>query len=163
MAATDGAQAAEMHERAHPPTAQFDELNGFIGFKLRLAQECVFRAFASATDDPDLKPRVFSALCVIAQFPGISQSDLGAHVGRDKSTITPMIADLIAGGFVQREHAVADRRSFHLNLTAKGRALLDRQWRAARHHEARLDAALGSPDARAEFMRNLERLIAVFG
>lgn len=168
MAATEVARSQEPHDQTTDggvldATTQFDDLRGFIGFKLRIAQECVFRGFADAVDNPDLRPRVFAALCVIAQFPGISQSDLGFHVGRDKSTITPMIADLIAGGQVRREQDAADRRSFHLFLTPVGRALLDRQWAAAHAHEARIDAAVGGPEAKAAFIEQLDRLIHEFG
>ncbi len=151
---------------AQPPIvadAPFDELSGLIGFRLRLAQEAVFRAFADETNDPDLKPRVFSALSVIAQHPGISQSDLGAHIGRDKSTVTPLIAELIASGHVLRTQGAADRRSFHLTLTPEGQALLCRQRQSASRHEARIEAAIGTVEAKAEFMRTLDRLIAVFG
>lgn len=151
---------------AHPKAAQddpFDDVSGHVVFRLRLAHEVVFRAFAQETSDPDLKPRVFSALSVIAQFPGISQSDLGTHIGRDKSTVTPLISELIASGHVAREQGASDRRSFHLTLTPLGHALLSRQQQSARRHEARIEAAIGTPDAKAEFMRTLDRLIAVFG
>ncbi len=143
--------------------APFDDVSSHVVFRLRLAHEAVFRAFAHETNDPELKPRVFSALGVIAQYPGISQSDLGAHIGRDKSTVTPLIAELIASGHVAREQDASDRRSFHLTLTPLGRELLSRQQQSARRHEARIEAAIGTPEAKAEFMRTLDRLIAVFG
>jgi DNA-binding MarR family transcriptional regulator len=140
----------------------FDAFNAFIGFKLRLAQECVFRGFAHAVGDPKLKPRLFTALCQIAHHPGMSQSDLGALVGRDKSTITPMISDLVETGHVRREQTAADRRSFKLYLTKKGELLLRRQWAVAQVHEARIDRVIGL-DQRALFLDQLERLIAAFG
>jgi DNA-binding MarR family transcriptional regulator len=143
-----------------PP--DYTELDGFIGFKLRLAQECVFKAFAEAVNDPMLKPRRFTALCFIAQHPGLSQADLGTLVGRDKSTITPMISDLIASDHVRREQTATDRRSFRLYLTPKGEDLLAQQWRIARLHESDVDAVLGR-DQKAAFVAQLDKLIAAFG
>jgi DNA-binding MarR family transcriptional regulator len=144
----------------HPvDLADFD---GFIGFKLRVAQECVFRAFAQAVNDPTLKPRRFTALCFIARYPGMSQSDLGAMVGRDKSTITPMISDLIVSGHVRREQTAADRRSFRLYLTPKGEELLAQQWVIAREQEARIDSVIG-PSEKQHFLDQLDRLVAAFG
>jgi len=137
------------------------EVNDFVGFKLRLAQECVFRAFAQAVDDPALKPGRFTALCFIAQNPGISQSDLGQLIGRDKSTITPMIADLIVTGHVRREQTKTDRRSFRLFLTQEGEAVLNQQWVIARNHAAKVDAILGAAE-KPQFLAQLNRLIAAF-
>lgn len=162
MAHDDAAVAGDTPDPV-PQDTPFDEVSSHVVFRLRLAHEAVFRAFAQETNDPDLKPRVFSALSVIAQYPGISQSDLGAHIGRDKSTVTPLIAELIASGHVAREQGSSDRRSFHLTLTSLGHDLLHRQRQSARRHEARIAAAIGTSEAKAEFMRSLDRLIAVFG
>lgn len=162
MALLEETAVADGHRHTTQDTP-FDDLSCHIGFRLRLAQEAVFRTFAHETNDPDLKPRVFSALSVIAQYPGISQSDLGTHIGRDKSTVTPLIAELIASGHVARQQGASDRRSFHLMLTQAGHELLARQRRSASRHEARIAAAIGTPEAKAEFMRTLDRLIAVFG
>jgi DNA-binding MarR family transcriptional regulator len=145
----------------HSP-GDLGDLDSFIGFKLRVAQECVFRAFAQAVNDPNLKPRRFTALCFIARYPGMSQSDLGTMVGRDKSTITPMISDLIVSGHVRREHTAADRRSFRLYLTPQGESLLAQQWAIAEAHEARIDRVLG-PSEKQQFLDQLDRLITEFG
>lgn len=161
MAHPDGAEAIDtLHPT--PQDTPFDEVSSHVVFRLRLAHDAVFRAFAHETSDPDLKPRVFSALSVIAQYPGISQSDLGAHIGRDKSTVTPLIAVLIASGHVARQQGAADRRSFQLTLTPLGHELLSRHRESAGRHEARIEAAIGTAEAKAEFMRTLDRLIAVF-
>ena len=139
----------------------YGDVNSFIGFKLRLAQEAVFRGFARAVDDPTLKPGRFTAMCFIAQKPGISQSDLGALIGRDKSTITPMISDMIVAGYVWREQMVEDRRSFHLYLTPAGEAILERQWAIACRHRAAVDAVVGEAE-KVTFLAQLDRLIEAF-
>ena len=154
-------QATTQHEPSHPTPQTYSAFRDFVGFKLRLAQECVFKSFAQAVNDPTLKPRRFTALCFIAQHPGMSQADLGTLVGRDKSTITPMISDLILSGHVRREQTATDRRSFRLYLTQSGEELLQKQWRIACQHEATVEDLIGR-EQKATFLAQLDKLIAAF-
>jgi DNA-binding MarR family transcriptional regulator len=64
-------------------------------------------------------------------------------------------------GHVRREQTARDRRSFRLFLTPEGEQLLEKQWAVARAHEARIDRIVGL-DKKAEFLTQLDRLIAAF-
>ncbi len=124
--------------------ARLGPLDDFIGFHLRLAQEASFRAFAARVGDPDLKPRRFAVLTLIAENPGMTQTALGKAAGRDKSTLTTTLDDLVKRGLVSRERTPADRRSYTLSLTEKGCMLHQRLMVAARAHDAQLDRLVGT-------------------
>lgn len=131
-------------------------LEGSIGFALRMAQDASFRAFAQRTGSVGLKPGRFAALIVIGQNPGITSSVLGRAIGRDKSTLTPLIRDLQRAGLVDRRRSDTDRRSAHLSLTRAGQAVLADLVDCAQAHERYLDAI--TDGAKPELMRLLKQI-----
>lgn len=149
--------------RAKPPRAtaadiDFGPLDGWIGFHLRLAQAASFQAFAREVEDVDLSPGRFATLTLIAHNPGISQTALSRANARDKSSLTPVLDDLVRRGLVRRVRAQADRRSYRLTLTASGERMLRRLTTCAKRHEANLDRLIG--EDRALLLRVLRRLAA---
>ncbi|PTM61004.1 MarR family winged helix-turn-helix transcriptional regulator [Phreatobacter oligotrophus] len=147
---------------ARSDEARLGPLDDFIGFHLRLAQEASFRAFAARVGDPDLKPRRFAVLTLIAENPGMTQTALGKAAGRDKSTLTTTLDDLVKRGLVSRERAPNDRRSYTLFLTDKGCALHQKLMAAARAHDADLDRLVG-PENKALFLALLRRIACELG
>lgn len=132
------------------------ELNDFIGFHLRLAQDASFRAFARQTGHPELKPGRFAAMMVIRNTPDISQVALSRAIARDKSSVTPMIQELLRRGLVTRRPSPIDRRSMMLRLTPAGEALVGELLVHARRHDGTLDEIVGA--RKAEFITILRRL-----
>jgi DNA-binding MarR family transcriptional regulator len=139
--------------------ARLGPLDGFLGFHLRLAQEASFRAFAQAVGERGLRPSRFAMMVIIAENPGITQTALGRASGRDKSTLTTAMDDLVKRGLVSRGRDPADRRSYGLGLTAKGRAALARLMRIAEQHDRRLDELVG-PANKPLLLQMLRRIIA---
>ncbi|HEY8612275.1 MAG TPA: MarR family winged helix-turn-helix transcriptional regulator [Roseomonas sp.] len=140
-------------------TVRLGLLGDTLGFHLRLAQEASFAGFARRTGDSGLKPGHFATLVVIHENPGLSQTALGAAVGRDKSTLTPKLTELERRGLIRRDRAATDRRSYALTLTPAGEeALAALQVHAAAHDRA-LDRLVGSEN-RDAFLDMLRRLIA---
>jgi len=87
----------------------------------------------------------------------ISQHELGEQLGIDRTTMVEVIDDLEASGVVVRQRNSADRRSFSIQLTAKGRTV---QKRAAKAFDAAADEFFGPLKARerhilADMMRRL--------
>jgi len=74
-------------------------------------------------------------LILLAKGP-ISQQELGEQLGIDRTTIVELIDELERHGAVVRRRNAADRRSYALVLTPKGRAF---QIRAAKAFEAAAD------------------------
>jgi DNA-binding MarR family transcriptional regulator len=136
---------------------KFGPLEHWVGFNLRMAQESAFAAFSHLSREIGESPGRFATLTLIAENPGISQSALGDAAGRDKSSMTPVLEDLVRRGLVSRARAAADRRSYRLALTSAGAATLARLNGCARKHEQNLDRIIGPRD-RARFLRVLKRI-----
>jgi DNA-binding MarR family transcriptional regulator len=127
----------------------FGPLTNFIGFRLRLAQEASFRAFLRRVGDPSLKPSRFAILTLLDLNPGITQTALGKACGRDKSTLTPALDELVKRGHVLRVRTATDRRSYRLKLTASGKAVLAELTAKAREHDDELDRIVGKGNKEA--------------
>ena len=148
--------------RVPPPGAaavDFGPLANWIGFHLRLAQNASFQAFAREASGIDLRPGRFATLMIIGRNPGISQTALSRANARDKSSLTPVLNDLVRRKLVKRVRAKDDRRSYRLMLTGAGGELLAKLTACAARHEQHLDEVLG-PGDRARFLQILKRLIA---
>jgi DNA-binding MarR family transcriptional regulator len=134
------------------------DLDGYIAFHLRMAQEASLRAFIARSSQPDFKPGRFATLMVVKLNPGISQIEVCRAIGRDKSTVSPLIRELEDEGLIAREASTADRRSVTLRLTEKGEDSLDVLTKHAENHDRRLDDVVG--DAKPEFVAILKKIAA---
>ena len=141
-------------------TLRLGPLDDFIGFHLRLAQEASFQAFARRVRGYQMRPGRFAVLALIGENPGISQTALSRAAGRDKSTLTPALNDLVRRALVKRGRVASDRRSYALSLTAKGERLLQELTLHARAHDRMLDDIVGLRH-KAEFLRALRRLATI--
>jgi DNA-binding MarR family transcriptional regulator len=148
--------------KASVVAVDFGPLAGWVGFNLRMAQEAAFQAFSRLSRDIGEHPGRFAILTLIAKNPGISQTALGAASGRDKSSMTPVLEDLVRRGLVQRKRIDGDRRAWRLSLTAAGERTLAKMTACARQHEKNLDRVIGARD-RDRFVEVLRRLSATIG
>jgi DNA-binding MarR family transcriptional regulator len=135
----------------------FGPLATWIGFNLRMAQDASFQAFSRLSKEIGVKPGRFATLMLIGHNPGISQTALSRANGRDKSTLTPLLADLVRRGLVRRTQANGDRRSYQLALTRRGERLLQQLAACAHEHERKLDTVIGDR-SRGSFLRILRKL-----
>lgn len=120
-------------------------LQGLLGYRLRLAQQAVFRDFAASVQG--LSPGRVGLLVFIDANPGVAQSRLAEAVERDRSTMVGVLDQLEARGLIERRRG-ADRRTNGLWLTRAGRTLLARALRAIARHEQRIAARLSAPERR---------------
>ncbi len=127
-------------------------LAGLLGYRLRLAQQAVFRDFAESVHG--LSPGRVGLLVTIDANPGLTQSRLAEIASRDRSTMVGVLDQLEARGLIERRRG-ADRRSNGLWLTRAGRALLARALREIARHERRIAAHLTAAER-----RQLLRLLA---
>lgn len=140
----------------------FGPLAGWVGFNLRMAQEATFAAFSHRSQEIGESPGRFATLTLISRNPGISQTELSYANGRDKSSLTPVVEDLVRRGLVERKRMDHDRRAYRLSLTADGKKMLALMTRCAREHERVLDGIIGARD-RKRFIDVLKRLAAALG
>ena len=142
-----------------PPTSRgaSRELSGSVAFRLRLAQAASFQAYSERAAEPGLRPGRYAILQFIADQPGIGQTGLSQAVGRDKTTLTPTLADLERRGLILRSPDPQDGRARCLSLTEAGHAVLARLAYHAHAHDRRMDEILGAD--RALLIDLLDRLI----
>jgi DNA-binding MarR family transcriptional regulator len=117
-----------------------------LGYQLRRAQIAVFQDFARAMADFDITPGRFGVLEVIAANSGLSQSELGAILGIDRSTVVAVIDRLEADGLVRRMKAPNDRRSHALRLSEKGAVTLAVLEQRVAAHERDIASALSAAE-----------------
>src|SRR4051794_3978913 len=137
----------------------YGPLAAWIGFNLRMAQDASFQAFSRLSQEIGVKPGRFATLLLIGKNSGISQTALSRANGRDKSTLTPLLVDLVRRGLVRRTRARNDRRTYRLALTKAGEDLLRQLTACAREHERKLDEVIGMR-TRTQFLRTLRKLAA---
>src|SRR5215510_14231769 len=153
----DQAGAVRMNGNGEP--VDYGPLADWIGFNLRMAQAAAVQAFSRLAKEIGTRPGRFATLMLIGRNPGISQTALSRANGRDKSSLTPLLVDLVRRGLVRRTQTHNDRRSYGLTLTKAGEQLLEQLGACAREHERKLDAVIGSR-ARAQFLKTLRKLAA---
>ncbi|MEZ5890562.1 MAG: MarR family winged helix-turn-helix transcriptional regulator [Xanthobacteraceae bacterium] len=146
-------------KRPAQPTNAIDygPLENWVGFRLRMAQSASFQAFARLTHDVKIRPGRFATLMLIGRNPGISQTALSQANGRDKSTLTPVLNDLVKRGLVRRTRTPDDRRTYQLALTAAGQRMLKQLAACAVVHDRNLDRIIGRRD-RTHFLSTLRRI-----
>jgi DNA-binding MarR family transcriptional regulator len=138
---------------------KFGPLEHWVGFNLRMAQDAAFQAFSRRSQEIGESPGRFATLTLLARNPGISQTELSHASGRDKSSLTPVLEDLVGRGLVARRRVRQDRRTYRLNLTPLGKKTLTNLTRCARRHERNLDRIIGRRD-RLRFLQILKRIAA---
>src|SRR4051812_30668288 len=129
-------------------------LPALIGYRLRLAQQAVFRDFAASV--PEVSPGRVGMLVLIESNPGVTQGHLARAMNLDRSTMVGLVDALEEGGIVERRRG-EDRRTNRLWLTRSGRALLARVKRRIAQHEKRVAARLSAAE-RAQLVSLLEKL-----
>lgn len=152
------ARASGVAEGAPTNPVQLGWLGGTLGYNLRRAQNASFQAFTELTGDTGLRPGRYALLQLVGDNPGIGQTALSTAVGRDKSTLTPLLADLERRGLIVRQRDPLDRRGRRISLTKPGQAKLDQLASCAARHEARLNAVL-EPKQRQQLLALLRQLI----
>ena len=53
----------------------------------------------------------------------VTMKELSTAVRRDKSTVTALVAKLVAGGYIQKQTSLDDQRKIYIRLTQKGEQL----------------------------------------
>lgn len=112
------------------------ELSDILGFHIRLAHGAVYRHFTETFSELDLTQKQVSVLWLIADHPGIAQTDLSRLLRMDRATTMALINRLQARHLVRRGRAAGDRRKQALFLEPAGEDVLVRAKQAVRGHEA---------------------------
>ena len=125
-----------------------------IGYRLRVAQQAVFRDFSESVGE--LSPGRAGMLLLIEATPGVPQGRLAEAVKLDRSTMVGVVDSLEERGLIERRRGT-DRRTNGRWLTRAGRVLATRLRRRIERHENRVAARLNASE-RAQLIALLEKL-----
>ena len=131
-------------------------LPGLLGYRLRVAQQAVFRDYASSVGE--VSPGRVGILFLVEANPGVTQSRLARAVHLDRSTMVGVVDVLEGRGLIERRRG-EDRRTNGLWLTRTGRGLVERLKTRIELHERRVAARLTSAE-RVQLIALLEKLAA---
>jgi DNA-binding MarR family transcriptional regulator len=98
------------------------------------------------------------ALGELSEAGALSQQDLAAHLGLEKSTVSRLAAGMQARGWLNRTRDTTNRRYYQLSLTAEGREVASRVGQDLRDHHAHLLDLL-TPQERKALTTGLAGLI----
>jgi DNA-binding MarR family transcriptional regulator len=118
-------------------------LPGLLGYRLRLAQQAVFRDFSASV--AEISPGRVGILLLIDANPGVTQSRLAQAVSLERSTMVGVLHALQGRGLVERRRG-ADRRTNGLWLTPRGRGVMARLKRRIQAHERRVASRLSAAE-----------------
>ena len=125
-----------------------------IGYRLRLAQQAVFRDYAEMVQG--LSPGQLGIVVLIDANPGLTQSRLAEAVRRDRSTMVAVLDELEARGLIERRKG-EDRRTNGLWLTRSGKNFFAGAMRRVYAHERRFASRFTARE-RLQLFDLLERL-----
>ncbi len=94
------------------------------GHLLRRAQQYAHDLYANAVGADGPTPRQFEVLHVVSKNKGISQTDLVAATGIDRSTLADMIARMLKKGLLSRSRDKDDARANNVSITPSGQRVL---------------------------------------
>ena len=151
--------AARMALRAKADVAidAASDLEALVGYNLKRAYVLVQEDFRRTLGEAGPSARVFAALSLTVQSPGITQSELARNLGIERSALVAIVDDLEARGFLQRTTVPSDRRVQALMPTPRGNAAYAEAKRAVEAHEERILAPL-SHEERMTLVRLLRKL-----
>ena len=126
--------------------AAAEVIRACIATRLRMANRVITKVYDDALRPLGLKVSQMAMLAVAADRGLIRQSEVGAELQLDDSTLSRNLELMRANGWLE-EVSVDDARVHSYRLTQKGRTLLDRAipaWRNAQGEAKRLlgDAAV---------------------
>ena len=94
--------------------------------------------FARQVRPSDLTPRQFVVLQAVANKNGLSQTDIMAVTGIDRSSTAALVRTLVTNGLLKRRRTRQDARVYAVRITSSGRQMLEAGMEATRAAEDEL-------------------------
>lgn len=128
------------------------QLEGGIGFLLRLLEARYDVLYQTLTQQNDITPRQFGVLMALYQDGPLTPSVLAERISSDRNTLSEMLKRMTARKLISKKDNAEDRRSIQVQITAKGEAALLKVIPAAAKLQDLLLAPLTKED-RAHFLK----------
>ena len=116
-------------------TGALNNLDEIVGFHIRLAHGAAYRHFMETFAHLDLTQKQVSVLWLVADHPGIGQSDVARRLQMDRATVMAIINRLQARNLVVRNDHGHDARRRALGLSPLGEQALAEARTAIAEHE----------------------------
>ncbi|WP_338242626.1 MarR family winged helix-turn-helix transcriptional regulator [Aurantiacibacter hainanensis] len=118
------------------PEPEFGELDGIVGFHIRLAHGAVYRHFTETFAELELTQKQVSVMWLLGDNPGIAQIEVGGRLRMDRATTMTIVNRLQSRGYLRRERSSSDGRKQSLHLTHEGEAALREAKSCIEEHES---------------------------
>ncbi len=128
------------------------QLEGGIGFLLRLLEARYDVLYQNLTRQNDITPRQFGVLMALYQEGPLTPSVLAERISSDRNTLSEMLKRMTARKLISKKDNVEDRRSIQVQITARGEAALLKVVPAAARLQELMLAPLAKED-RAHFLK----------
>jgi len=161
--ASDKGSAASSETSRKDGRIEVPPMATIIGYKLRRAQLFVFQDFIESFAKMKLRPAEFSVLAIIADRPGLKQTEIAEMLGIKRANFVALMDSLEKRGLAERRKAESDRRSHSLHLTADGAKFVKTMTAVWSEHENRLIERLGGADQRDLLISLLDRMLPPTG
>ncbi|MEL1251508.1 MarR family winged helix-turn-helix transcriptional regulator [Aurantiacibacter gilvus] len=136
---------------------EFGELDGIVGFHLRLAHGAVYRHFTETFAELDLTQKQVSVLWLVGDVPGLAQIEVGTRLRMDRATTMTIVNRLQSRGYLRRERSDSDGRKQALHLTEAGEAALVQAKTCIAEHEKWLKSRF-TPEESEKLVEMLARI-----
>lgn len=100
-------------------------MSGSPGHLIRRAHQHATAVFGAVVEGHNLTPVQFAALVVIANEPETDAAHVSELISFDRTTVGQVLSRLERKGFITRAKLPSDGRRRVLNLTNRGRAVLE--------------------------------------
>jgi DNA-binding MarR family transcriptional regulator len=129
-----------------------------LGLYLHVAYMMVMGTFAQMVGQREISPSVIGIVAHLAHQPGMTQAELARLIGLERATIGLHVARAVAEGYVKRNPAPNDRRSYQLYLTPRGQAILSKLRERIPAHEKLIGARLTNEE-RKQLRALLDKMV----
>lgn len=121
------------------PTQTNDEtLSHFLGYHMKRAFNVIQADLTQTLKPFDLRMLTYTALVLIVDNPGLSQSQLADSMDIERPNLVVIIDELEQRGLIVRDRVRTDRRMYALRVTLAGRHLCKKAVAADKAHEEKL-------------------------
>jgi MarR family transcriptional regulator, lower aerobic nicotinate degradation pathway regulator len=138
---------------------QATQLQRSVIHLLRRVDQCATQLYSTESADNDLTLRQLAILTAISRQEDLSQTDLVAITGIDRSTVAGIVSRLIRKGLLDRKRSPEDGRAYCVRLSKRGAKAIAGADRLYTRVEKKLLA--GVPQAEAsQFVSTLKTILS---
>ena len=120
--------------------------------------QCASDIFSAEIGETDLTPRQYAVLVSVSLNEGLSQTDLVAQTGVDRSTLADIVRRMLKKGLLQRRRTKEDARAYAVKLTEEGWRVLRAAEPVVKRVDDRILSAL-TPKQRDQLMTDLMAIV----